>query len=70
MLTINPDGSVKLGDEGSTEANQQWKREDQDEVDHWFTLFNPEKKIYLTAETSTAIITTCKNYSWLFHILF
>jgi len=41
---------------------QSWKRELQDEVGRWFTLYNKETEMYLTAETGDETITKSKSY--------
>ena len=63
ILTINEDSTVNLKKEtADISPKQQWIREVQDEVDGWFTLYNPDTKSYLAAEDSNSIKATSKNH--------
>ena len=61
ILTINEDSTVNLKKE-TADIDTKWIREVQDEVDGWFTLYNPDTKSYLAAEDSNSIKATSKNH--------
>ena len=53
VITVDTDDlTVQLEAEGTDQANQQWVKEVQDDVDGWFTLYNAETETYLTAPTT------------------
>ena len=61
LVLQSTDGTTfQLETEATDQENQIWVQEMQDEVDRWFTLENPIG--FLTANTSDAIMATCKCY--------
>ena len=64
VLTIQenndaPDTVLLQKDENS--LFQKWKRKNLDEVDDWFTLFNVETEMYLSAKSDSETITESKS---------
>ena len=64
------DGTVELTIEKQDEKNQEWMKNELDEVGYWFTLENPETSKFLTSKTDDDDIvvttTSCKYYSFLY----